>query len=75
MVIEDTAFHMPANGNGYITDNRQYHNFFNGSEIDRVHLVATVLDRQLGQLTIANKDDWEDQVAYDIATSPAAYGY
>ena len=75
MVIEDTAFHMPANGNGYITDNRQYHNFFNGSEIDRVHLVATVLDRQLGQLTIANKDDWEDQVAYDIATSPTAYGY
>lgn len=75
MVIKNTAFHMPANGSGYITDNRQYHNFFNGSEIDRVHLVATVLDRQLGQLTIANKDDWEDQVAYDIATSPTAYGY
>jgi len=50
MVIENTAFHMPANGNGYITDNTQYHNFFNGSEIDRVHLVATILDRQLGQL-------------------------
>ena len=75
MVIKNTAFHMPANGSGYITDNRQYHNFFNGSEIDRVHLVATVLDRQLGQLTIANKDDWEDQVAYDIATSQTAYGY
>ena len=43
MVIEDTAFHMPADGNGYITDNTKYHNFFNGSEIDRVHLVATVL--------------------------------
>ena len=50
MVIEDTAFHMPANGYGYITDNTKYHNFFNGSEIDRVHLVATVLDRQLGQI-------------------------
>ena len=44
MVIEDTSFHMPANGNGYITDNTKYHNFFNGSEFDRVHLVATVLD-------------------------------
>ena len=44
MVIEDTAFHMPADGSGYITDNTKYHNFFNGSEIDRVHLVATVLE-------------------------------
>ena len=43
MVIEDEAFHMPANGDGYITDNTKYHNFFNGSEIDRVHLVATLL--------------------------------
>lgn len=44
MVIEDTAFHMPANGNGYITDNTKYHNFFNGSEVERVHLVTTILD-------------------------------
>lgn len=44
MVIEDTSFHMPADGSGYITDNTKYHNFFNGSEIDRVHLVATVLE-------------------------------
>ena len=44
MVIEDTAFHMPADGSAYITDNTKYHNFFNGSEIDRVHLVATVLE-------------------------------
>lgn len=46
MVIEDEAFHMPANGDGYITDNTKYHNFFNGSEIDRVHLVATVLEHK-----------------------------
>jgi len=46
MVIEDTAFHMPADGSGYITDNTKYHNFFNGSEIDRVHLVATVLEHK-----------------------------
>ena len=44
MVIDDHAFHMPSNGNGYITDNTKYHNFFNGSEVDRVHLVATVLN-------------------------------
>ena len=46
MVIEDTSFHMPANGDGYITDNTKYHNFFNGSEFDRVHLVATVLEHK-----------------------------
>ena len=43
MVIEDEAFHMYANGSAYVTDNTKYHNFFNGSEIDRVHLVATML--------------------------------
>ena len=44
MVIEDESFHLPADGNGYITDNTKYHNAFNGSEIDRVHLVSTVLE-------------------------------
>jgi aspartyl/asparaginyl beta-hydroxylase (cupin superfamily) len=44
MVIEDTAFHMPSDGAAYITDNTKYHNFFNGSEVDRVHLVATLLE-------------------------------
>ena len=43
MVIEDISFHMPADGSAYITDNTKYHNFFNGSEIDRVHIVATLL--------------------------------
>jgi len=43
MVIDDESFHMPANGNAYICNNDQYHNFFNGSEIDRVHLVAVLL--------------------------------
>ena len=46
MVIENEAFHMPANGDGYITNNTKYHNFFNGSEIDRVHLVATLLEHK-----------------------------
>ena len=59
MVIEDEAFHMPANGNAYLTDNTKYHNFFNGSEIERVHLVATVL----GNIT---DESWKDEVAYEI---------
>tara|TARA_B100001964_G_scaffold201090_1_gene228592 strand:- start:219 stop:794 length:576 start_codon:yes stop_codon:yes gene_type:complete len=43
MVIEDESFHMPADGSLYITDNRKYHNFFNGGEVNRIHLVATLL--------------------------------
>ena len=58
MVIENTSFHMPSNGNGYITDNTKYHNFFNGSEFDRVHLVATVLEHNCQM-------DWIDEVKYD----------
>ena len=58
MIIEDTSFHMPSNGNGYITDNTKYHNFFNGSEFDRVHLVATVLEHNCQMY-------WIDEVKYD----------
>ena len=43
MVIDDIAFHMPSDGAAYITDNTKYHNFFNGSECERVHLVSTLL--------------------------------
>ena len=43
MVIEDESYHMPADGSIYITDNTKYHNFFNGGEIDRLHLVSTLL--------------------------------
>tara|TARA_Y100000813_G_scaffold9258_1_gene6862 strand:- start:255 stop:392 length:138 start_codon:yes stop_codon:yes gene_type:complete len=44
MVIEDEAFHMPADGTIYITDNTVYHNFFNGGEENRTHLVVTLLE-------------------------------
>ena len=44
MVIEDVAKHMPADGSVTITNNTKYHNFFNGGEQARVHLVACVLD-------------------------------
>ena len=40
MVIEDESKHMPADGTGTITNNTKYHNFFNGGEQDRIHLVA-----------------------------------
>jgi len=43
MVIENESFHMPADGSIYITDNTKYHNFFNGGEINRIHIVATLL--------------------------------
>tara|TARA_Y100000739_G_scaffold214700_1_gene208678 strand:- start:435 stop:1013 length:579 start_codon:yes stop_codon:yes gene_type:complete len=45
MVIEDESFHMPADGSLYITDNTKYHNFFNGGETDRIHLVGTLLEK------------------------------
>src|SRR6056300_1341488 len=44
MVIEDVAKYMPADGSVTITNNTKYHNFFNGGEQDRIHLVACVLE-------------------------------
>jgi len=44
MVIEDFAHHMPADGTVTITNNTKYHNFFNGGEQDRIHLVACILE-------------------------------
>ena len=44
MVIENVAKHLPANGKVWITNNTKYHNFFNGGEQARNHLVACVLD-------------------------------
>ena len=44
MVIENVAKHLPADGHVTITNNTKYHNFFNGGEQNRVHLVACVLE-------------------------------
>ena len=44
MVIENSARHMPADGGVWVTNNVKYHNFFNGGEEDRIHLVAGILD-------------------------------
>ena len=40
MVIENVAKHLPADGHVTITNNTKYHNFFNGGEQARIHLVA-----------------------------------
>ena len=44
MVIDEVAKHLPADGSVWITNNLKYHNAFNGGEVNRVHLVACVLD-------------------------------
>ena len=44
MVIENIAKHLPANGHVTITNNTKYHNFFNGGEQNRIHLVACMLE-------------------------------
>ena len=44
MVIEEVAKHLPADGFAWLTNNTKYHNFFNGGEEDRVHLVACLTD-------------------------------
>mgnify|MGYP006096925633 CR=1 FL=1 len=44
MVIENIAKHLPADGKVTITNNTKYHNFFNGGEEARIHLVACILE-------------------------------
>ena len=44
MVIENVAKHLPADGSVTITNNTKYHNFFNGGEQARIHLVACILE-------------------------------
>lgn len=43
-VLEDNAFHLPADGNAYIVDTTKYHTVFNGSKIVRIHLVCSILE-------------------------------
>ena len=46
MVIDNVAKHLPADGSVWITNNTKYHNAFNGGEVNRIHLVACVLDHK-----------------------------
>ena len=50
MVIENIAKHLPADGRVTITNNTKYHNFFNGGEQSRIHLVACVLENPFKKL-------------------------
>jgi|TARA_Y100000310_G_scaffold247539_1_gene253148 hypothetical protein len=44
MVVEDFCTHMPADGSVYYMNTTKYHSALNGSEENRIHLVATILD-------------------------------
>ena len=46
MVIGNIAKHLPADGTVTITNNTKYHNFFNGGEQARIHLVACLLENR-----------------------------
>ena len=46
MVIDNVAKHLPADGSVWITNNTRYHNFFNGGEKNRIHLVACMLENR-----------------------------
>ena len=37
---------MPADGKVWITNNTRYHNFFNGGEQNRIHIVACLLENR-----------------------------
>ena len=52
MVIENVAKHLPADGSVWITNNTKFHNFFNGGEQARVHLVACILESPFKKQTI-----------------------
>ena len=43
LVIDNCLKHLPADGNVWFTDTREYHTVFNGGEENRIHLVATYL--------------------------------
>jgi len=44
MIVDDFCTHMPADGTVYYMNTTKYHSALNGSEENRIHLVATILD-------------------------------
>ena len=44
LIIEDTVYRMPADGNAYLADTTLYHTAFNAMDHSRYHVVAVVLD-------------------------------
>ena len=45
MIVNNFATHMKADGSAYFMDTTKYHTALNGGEEERIHLVATVLER------------------------------
>tara|TARA_B100000676_G_scaffold252416_1_gene257811 strand:+ start:1450 stop:2085 length:636 start_codon:yes stop_codon:yes gene_type:complete len=52
-IIEDEVLHMKV-GEGWYADTENYHSQFNGSEVERVHLVATLYKWDNNQI----QEDW-----------------
>jgi Aspartyl/Asparaginyl beta-hydroxylase len=44
LIIEDTVYRMPADGNAYLADTTLYHTAFNSMDQSRYHLVAVIVD-------------------------------
>jgi len=44
MVVNNECFHMKAEGDVYHMKTTQYHAAMNGGDVERIHLVATILD-------------------------------
>lgn len=42
-ILENEAFHMPADGSFYVVDTRKNHTALNGGKEDRIHLVGAKL--------------------------------
>ena len=57
LVVENRAFHLPADGSVWVVNAKKYHNFFNGGEEDRIHLVATLPVTKI----FSNKNIYEQQ--------------
>ena len=46
MIVEDEIKHLKADGSTYYTQTTKYHNVFNGSTADRIHIVGVILNRR-----------------------------
>ena len=63
-VIEDRSFHLPADGGVWIVNAKKYHNFFNGGEEDRIHLVATLpFSKLFTKKKYTNNQLWDQWVS------------
>jgi len=45
MIVEDEVLHMKT-GEAWFADTEYYHSQFNGSEVDRIHIVASLVNKE-----------------------------